>query len=64
MGNQKGEGRGNAKVIGDCDFFIFIFSLLAMMVTNPVFRKSRLEIVFLKKWSVVRLIIGHIIQTC
>ena len=46
MGNQKGEGRGNAKVIGDCDFFIFIFSLLAMMVTNPVFRKSRLEIVF------------------
>ena len=46
MGHQKGEGRGNAKVIGDCDFFIFIFSLLAMMVTNPVFRKSRLEIVF------------------
>ena len=46
MGNQKGEGRGNAKVIGDCDFFIFIFSVLAMMVTNPVFRKSRLEIVF------------------
>ena len=46
MGNQKGECRGNAKVIGDCDFFIFIFSLLAMMVTNPVFRKSRLEIVF------------------
>ena len=46
MGNQKGEGRGNAKVIGDCDFFIFIFSVLAMMVTNLVFRKSRLEIVF------------------
>ena len=37
MENQKREGRGNAKVIGRCDFFIFIFSLLAVTVTNTVF---------------------------
>ena len=43
MGNQKEEGRGNAKVIRRCDFFIFIFSLLAMMVTNTVFKNSSLE---------------------
>ena len=49
MGNQKGESRGNAKVIMSCDFFVFIFSLLAMMVTNTVFRKSNLEDLFLKK---------------
>ena len=48
MGNQKEKGRENAKVIGSCDFFIFIFSLLAMMVTNTVFRKSCLEYLFLK----------------
>ena len=42
-GNQKGEGRGNAKVIERCNFFIFIFSLLAMMVTGTVFRKASLE---------------------
>ena len=47
MGNQKGEGRGNAKVIVRCDFFIFIFSLLAMMVTKTVLRKSSLENLFL-----------------
>ena len=34
MGKQNGEGRGNAKFIGRCDFFIFILSLLAMMVPN------------------------------
>ena len=44
IGNQKGVG--NAKVTGNCDFFIFIFSLLAMMVT--VFRKSSLEDLLLK----------------
>ena len=43
MGNQKGEGRGGANVTGRCSFFIFIFSLLAMMVTNTAFRKSSLE---------------------
>ena len=47
-GNQKGEGRGNAKVIERCNFFIFIFSLLAMMVTGTVFRKASLENLFLK----------------
>ena len=46
MGNQKGEGRGNAKGIARCDFFSFIFSLLAMMVTNTDFRKSSLENLF------------------
>ena len=51
MGNQKGEGRGNVKVMGSYDFFIFIFSLLAMMLTNTVFRKSNLEDFFFKKWS-------------
>ena len=40
------EGRGNAKAIGSCDFFIFIFPLLAMMVTNTVLRKSSLEDLF------------------
>ena len=49
IGNQKGEGRRNAKVIVSCDFFTFIFSLLTMMVTNTVFRKSNLEDLFLKK---------------
>ena len=39
MGNQKGEGRGNTKAIESCDFFIFIFWLLALIVTNTVFRK-------------------------
>ena len=37
--NQKEEGRGNAKFIESCDFFIFFFSLLAMMVTNTGFSK-------------------------
>ena len=46
LGNQKGEGRGNAKVVGRCDFFIFIFSLLAMMVINTVFKKFTLENIF------------------
>ena len=36
--NQMGEGRENAKVIGSCDFFILIFELLAMMVTNTVLK--------------------------
>ena len=45
-GNTMEEGRGNAKVIGSCDFFIFIFPLLAMMVTNTVLRKSSLEDLF------------------
>ena len=49
MGNQKGEGRGNARSYGDVIFFIFIFSLLAIMVTNTVFRKSSLENLFLEK---------------
>ena len=48
MGNQKGGGRGNAKVIGRCNFIIFIFSLLALMVTNTNFRKSSLENLFKK----------------
>ena len=48
MGNQKGGGRGNAKVIGRCNFIIFIFSLLALMVTNTNFRKSNLENLFKK----------------
>ena len=48
MGNQKGEGRGNVKVIGSCDFFIFVFSLLAMMVINFAFRKSSFEDFFQK----------------
>ena len=43
MGNQKGEDRRNAEVIRRCDFFIFVFSLLALIVTNTVFRKSSLE---------------------
>ena len=47
MGNQKGEGGGNAKVTARCDFFILIFSLLATIVTNTVFRKSSLENPFL-----------------
>ena len=46
MENIKGEGRGDAKVTGRCDFFILIFSLLAMMVTNTVFRKSSSENLF------------------
>ena len=33
----------------DVIFFIFIFSLLAIMVTNTVFRKSSLENLFLEK---------------
>ena len=45
--NQKRKGRGNVKVIGSCDFFIFIFSLLPMVVTNTVSRKSSLEDLFL-----------------
>ena len=65
MGNQKGEGRGNVKVIASCDFFIFIFSLLAMMVINFAFRKSSLEEFFQKNiWTLVLLFIGHIIRTC
>ena len=44
MGNQKGGGRGNAKVKGRCDFFLF--SLLAMMVTNFVSTKSSIENLF------------------
>ena len=48
MGNQKGEGRRNVKVIGSCDFFVFIFSLVAMMVLNFAFRKSSLEDFFQK----------------
>ena len=46
LGNQKGKGRRNGKVIGSCDFFIFIFSLLGMAVTNAVFRKSSIEDLF------------------
>ena len=42
--NQKRKGRGNVKVIGSCDFFIFIFSLLAMVVTNTVSRKFSLDL--------------------
>ena len=45
--NQKRKGRGNVKVIGSCDFFIFVFSLLPMVVTNTVSRKSSLEDLFL-----------------
>ena len=58
MGNQKREGRENAKTKASCVFFffIFIFSLLAMMVTNTVVRKSSLEDLFLKKLSLVFLI--------
>ena len=37
-------------------FLIFMFSLLAMMVTSTVVRKSSLEDLFLKKWSLVFLI--------
>ena len=48
MGNQKGEGRGNAKTIESCDFFIFIFWLLALIVTNTVFRNIELLFVYLK----------------
>ena len=46
MANQKGEGRRNEKIIGRCEFSNFIFSLLAMIVTNTVFRKSSLENLF------------------
>ena len=42
----KGKGRGNSKIIGRCDVFIFVFSLFAMMETNTVFRKSSLENLF------------------
>ena len=42
-GGPKRRGRGNAKVIGRWDFYIFIFSQLAMMVTDTVFRKSNFE---------------------
>ena len=48
MESQKGEGRGNAKVLGDMIFSFSIFSLLAMMVTNIVFRNSSLENFVLK----------------
>ena len=37
--------------------------LVAIMVTSTVFKKSSLEIIFLKKWSLLLLIIGRIIQT-
>ena len=37
-GNQKSEGRGNAKFIGGWGFF----SLLTMMVTGYIFREHRL----------------------
>ena len=46
--NQNGEARRNAKFIGRWDFFIFIFSLLTMMVTDAVFRRSCLENLFQK----------------
>ena len=61
MGNQKVQGRGNTKVVGRCDFFIFIFSLLAMIVIDTIFEKSSLRNPFLKKWSMMLLSIGHII---
>ena len=44
VGNQKGEGRRDTKVIGR--FFIFNFSLLVMMVTDTVFRESSIENLF------------------
>ena len=47
-GNKKEEDRGNAKVIGRWNVFISIFSLLAMMVTNTVFRKFCLKNIFEK----------------
>ena len=53
MGNQKREGRENAKTKASCVFFFFF---LAMMVTSTVVRKSSLEDLFLKKWSLVFLI--------
>ena len=46
--NQKEEGRGNAKFIESCDFFIFFFSLLAMMVTNTGLASLVYNILFKK----------------
>ena len=45
-------------------FFIFVFPLLAFMVTDTAFRKFSLGKLVLKKFSLALLIIGHIIQTC
>ena len=36
----QGEVKKNTKIALEWDFFIFIFSLLAIMVTDTVFRKS------------------------
>ena len=44
-------------------FFIFIFSLLTMMVTDIIFRQFRLtDLKRKKRWSLVFLSIGDIIQ--
>ena len=46
--NQNGEGRGKCKGHREMGFFYFHFLLLAMMVTDAVFRKSSLENLFQK----------------
>ena len=61
---KRGEVEEIQRLQGVMIFFIFLLSLLAMMVTNTVFRKSSSEDLFLKKWSLVLLIISHIILTC
>ena len=48
-GKLKGGGGGNTMVVGGWHFFIFIFSLLAVMATDTVFGNSSLGNLFLKK---------------
>ena len=61
---KKGRGEEMQRSQGGWNFFLFIFSLLAIIGTDTVFKKSSLGNLFLKKFPLVLLSIGHIIQTC